>query len=201
MLEAMCRGSDPGGIRSPFGRSGEWPPVPQAWKGETVSVIGGGQSAPEAQPKGKVIAVNNAYLLFDADLLYGCDYKWWNKYRPKFDGLKVTQDARAAKEFGLLRVPSENLPGLSLDPLRIHQGGNGGYQAINLAVLLGAAEVRLYGFEMHGGHWHGEHVGLNNPEQGNFDRWVDSFRTIQSPVPIINCTPGSALDCFPMDNK
>ncbi|HCZ48509.1 MAG TPA: hypothetical protein DCZ11_05850, partial [Gammaproteobacteria bacterium] len=58
-------------------------------------------------------------------------------------------------------------PGLSASPLRIHQGGNSGYQALNLAVLLGAERVILLGYDMHGGHWHGRHGGrLNNPEPG-----------------------------------
>lgn len=134
-------------------------------------------------------------------MLYACDYKWWDHYRPAFGGLKVTQDQRAADEFGLLRVPSVDEPGLSLSPLRIHQGGNSGYQALNLAVLLGAERVILLGYDMHGGHWHGRHGGgLNNPEPGNFARWIAAFRTVRAPVPIINCTPGSALDAFPVAN-
>ena len=118
-----------------------------------------------------------------------------------FDGLKVTQDQRAADEFSLLRVPSVDEPGLSASPLRIHQGGNSGYQALNLAVLLGSERIILLGYDMHGGHWHGRHGGrLNNPEPGNFARWIAAFRTVRAPVPVINCTPGSALDVFPLAN-
>ena len=185
---------------APFGVERFWPPVPRIWEGEVVTIFASGPSINESQTskaQGKRLAINNSYQ-FGADLLYGCDYNWWDKYRPTFSGLKVTQDARAAEEFDLLRVPSENHPGLSLDQMRIHQGGNGGYQAINLAVLLGASKIILLGYDMHGGHWHGKHEGLNNPEEGNFKRWIQDYRTIDAPIPILNCTPNSALDAFPM---
>lgn len=109
---------------------------------------------------------------------------------------------------GVLRVPSVDEPGLSLDPLRIHQGGNSGFQALNLAVLLGARRVLLLGFDLgrRGGrrHWHGDHPGdLNNPDETNFAWWRTAFAgavpdLARAGVAVVNCTPGSALDCFPM---
>ena len=177
--------------------------MPQLWPGETVCILGAGPSLTGAivggiKDRARVIAVNSSYRLAPwADLLYGCDYAWWHHYQPEFAGLKVTQDEKAAAEFGLLHVVSCDQPGLSSDPSRIHQGGNGGYQAINLAVLLGAAKIILLGYDLHGGHWHGAHAGLNNPTPGNFQRWIPAYRTIQSTIPIINCTAGSALDAFP----
>lgn len=206
----MRRGCVRGGLGRPFcGSLRAWPPVPRLWAGETAFIFGSGPSLSAEQVdavkgQARVIAVNNSYQLAPwADLLYACDYRWWAHYRPEFAGLKVSQDARA-EEFGALRVPSVDEPGLSLDPLRIHQGGNGGYQAINLAVLLGAKRIALLGFDMQGGHWHGRHPkGLNNPEQGNFARWIQAFDGMapdlgKAGVEVINCTPGSALRCFPM---
>jgi hypothetical protein len=203
VLAGMRRDGNQGGLGGPFSGRRFWPPVPRLWAGETVVICASGPSITRAQAeyckgKARLIAINNTYQLAPwAYMLYACDHNWWAHYRPEFSGLKVTQDERAAQEFGVLRVPSVDEPGLSLDPLRIHQGGNGGYQAINLAALLGAARIILLGYDMHGDHWHGQHVGMNNPDAGNFKRWIAAFRTIESPVPIINCTPGSALDCFP----
>jgi|TARA_Y100000310_G_scaffold335800_2_gene418738 hypothetical protein len=194
---------------------GEWPPVPQLWKGETVCILGSGPSAKAADAdyvhgKARLIVVNNAFRLAPwADLLYACDFNWWQEYKnPRdgglswvdFEGLLVSQDARAVDA---LRVPSEDKPGLSLDPLRIHQGANGGYQALNLAVLLGASRVLLLGFDMKGAHFHQDHPsGLNNPDQQHYARWMENYQTTlpdlkRAGVEVINCTWGSALKCYP----
>lgn len=193
----------------------DWPPVPTLWEGETVCILASGSSAKAADAdyvkgKARLIVVNNAFRLAPwADLLYACDVNWWKEYEhPRdgglswvdFEGLLVSQDARAERPH---RVPSEDKPGLSLDPLRIHQGGNGGYQALNLAVLLGASRVLLLGFDMKGTHFHGPHPsGLNNPEDSNhFPKWIKNFQTTlpdleKGGVEVINCTWGSALKCY-----
>lgn len=101
-------------------------------------------------------------------------------------------------------MPSVPEPGLSLDPLRIHQGGNSGYQALNLAVLLGCARVLLVGYDMKGDHWHPPHEAVN-PGECEFARWRVNFETTipdleRAGVEVLNCTPGSALECFPRAN-
>jgi hypothetical protein len=154
-----------------------------------------------------VIAVNNCFRIAPwADLLYACDGAWWRQYvdAKDFAGLKVTQDPSVE---GILRVPSEDGEGLSLDPLRIHQGGNSGYQAINLAVLLGVREIILLGFDLHAPgrrrHWHPDHpIGMNNPDTSNFEGWLKRFDELppdleRAGVRVINCSPGSALKVFP----
>src|SRR5690606_20149057 len=129
-----------------------------------------------AQGKARVIVINNSWQLAPwADLLYACDGRWWETYRPEFSGLRVSQDPRAG-EFNALRVPSVPEPGLSLDPLRIHRGGNSGYQALNLAVLLGCARVLLVGYDMKGDHWHPPHQD-SNPDEGRFACWRQNFAT------------------------
>lgn len=198
------------GVGGPFRGGGAWPPVPRLWPGETCAICASGPSLTLEQVeavrgRARVVVVNTTYRLAPwADLLYGCDRKWWEKERPEFSGLKVSQDPVE----GVLKVPSEDAPGLSLDPVRIHQGANSGYQALNLAVLLGAARVVLLGYDMRvvGGerHWHGDHPpGLNNPDASNFARWASEFaRAVpdlaRAGVEVINCTQGSALRCFPM---
>lgn len=97
---------------------------------------------------------------------------------------------------------------MSSDPGVLHIGGNSGYQSINLAVLVGAARVVLLGYDMrHAGgkvHWHGSHPeGMNNPKEKQLAGWAEAFSTMlpdlqRLGVEVINCTPGSALKCFPM---
>jgi len=96
-------------------------------------------------------------------------------------------------------------PGLSTTQGEVHSGGNSGYQAINLAYLLGATRIILIGFDMRwtGGkaHWFGNHPeGLTNQEP---DRYIKAFRTIKPDkygLEIINCSRATALDAFPRRN-
>jgi hypothetical protein len=198
---------------------GEWPPVPLLWPGETVVLIAGGPSVTQAQVdyvrgKARVIVVNNAYQLAPwADLLYACDGKWWDVYQPDFAGLKVTQDAGAQEKHGILRVPLAPYPacnsGLSLDPLIIHSGTNGGYQALNLSIhLAGPGKRILLGYDMKRAakgkrHHHADHpIGMNNPDDYNFDTWREKFATTlpylrRAQVQVLNCSADSALECFP----
>ena len=93
----------------------------------------------------------------------------------------------------------------------IHQGQNSGFQALNIAYLRGADPIILLGFDMKRGpkgesHHHGDHpAGLNNPpglNDPNWGAWRDWFDGAAAQLAaavrtVINCTPGSALDCFP----
>ena len=144
-------------------------------------------------------------------MLYACDASWWNQYAgvPRFEGLKYTQDECALVYPTVTYVESAGLPGLSLDRKIIHEGSNGGYQAINLAVHFGAKRIILLGYDMKNGpdgqiHHHGDHPrGMNNPGPGLYSDWIEKYGTMEldlnrAGVEIINCTPGSALECFPM---
>lgn len=105
------------------------------------------------------------------------------------------------------RVRYADEPGLSLDPELVHTGSNSGYQAINLAVLLGAARILLLGYDMRitgeRTHWHGDHpVGMTNPLQGTLAGWVPAFAGAAADlerlgVVCINCSRETALTCFP----
>lgn len=141
--------------------------------------------------------------------MYGCDFRFWDHYRPAFDGPRFSQDARARK-FGVTYIPSRpDKLGLCLDGMAIHRGGNSGYQALNLAVLFGAARVILLGYDMkHGAggevHWHGVHpAGLANPTRaGTLEGWANAFPHAARDakrigVEIVNATADTALTCFP----
>ena len=131
---------------------------------------------------------------------------------PRFEGLKYTQDDCALVYPTVTYIKGVGEMGLSFDRSIIHQGGNGGYQALNLAVHFGAKRIILLGYDMKSGpegqlHHHAKHpAGLNNPDPLiNYPSWIHAFGTLgpdlkRAGVEVINCTPGSALTCFPMAN-
>jgi len=190
-----------------------WPPVERIWEGETCAILASGPSMSKDQAeyvrgKCRVIVVNNTWQLAPwADILYSCDYDWWAHYRPDFKGIKISQSEKARQIFSdIIAIPSLYKVGLSRDPNFIHRGGNGGYQAINLAVLMGVRKIILLGFDVKSSrkksHWHGNHpLGLNSPDEDNFDRWRTAFQTIipdlaLAQVELINCSRSTSLVFF-----
>lgn len=162
----------------------------------------------------RVLAVNEGYRLAAADVVYSCDGAWWKARQglAEFKGRRLTHDATACVAFpgidqvAIARGRDEILtdaPGV------IGDGGNSGFQAINLAVQFGAAKIILIGFDMRidrGLHWHGKHGrGLNNPSDLNVAKWrrvIDGAapRLASLGVAVINCSAVSALEAFPKLN-
>jgi hypothetical protein len=173
------------------------------------------------------IAVGDAYRLMPwAGILYAADAAWWDVHEgcPGFAGEKWTahaayaDKARVAAAYGLTVVAGRHGAGFSADPDTIHFGrgdgdNNSGLQAVNLAILMGrrcrSLRIVLVGFDMRtvdgpGGpmrHFFGDHP----PPLRNEDAWprfVGAFRQAAKTLPvwvdIVNATPGSALDCWPM---
>jgi len=141
-------------------------------------------------------------------VLYACDARWWRHHKgvPEFTGLKLTQCQAAAQEFGLRWIKGEHKPGLSFDPGIIHYGSNSGYQALNIAVLMGAKRIILLGFDMRRiagkSHFFGEHPkGMSNGD--GYGMFIEKFKTVVDPlrehaIEVVNCTPESALPWFEM---
>jgi hypothetical protein len=213
-----------------LGRCDGWPVdrfsrIQPAWTGATVYCLGGGPSftsdhaqriaAAQARSPAqvRVIAINNAYWLVPgADVLYFADSRWWEWHRQRpdyraFAGQKCTIFSTGAliDEDGvhILRNASEGgeVEGLSNDPGALKTGCNSGYQALQIALLAGAARVVLCGYDMQytGGrdHWHGGHPvtvcesiyrGLYAP------RFAKAAPLIK--VPVIDTALHGALTCF-----
>lgn len=209
------------------------------WLGSTVIVAATGPSLTEDVAAKCIasglhtVAVNDAYLLFpNADILYACDAAWWDHHEgvPKFRGERwsshnpdpdskagskpIDDKLEAAKRWGLNLIRGEIRPGFSFDSHCIHYGGNSGFQAINIAIHLGAARIILVGFNMRNGskptgrgrgsetiyHFFGPHRGpkLRNNDPLTFvPQFNEAARRMNGRVEIINCTPDSALRCFP----
>lgn len=111
-----------------------------------------------------------------------------------FEGLRQVGIARGRDEILV------NEPGILGD------GGNSGFQAINVAVQCGATRLILVGFDMRldlGIHWHGKHGrGLNNPTERNLAKWrgvIDGCapRLAELGVSVVNASAISALEAYP----
>lgn len=190
------------------------------WRGDCVVIVGSGPSAAGAErelaSRGRavrVIVVNDSWrLCADADVAYACDGAWWKARQglaPAFAGIRLTHDAGACAMFpglrqvGIVRGCDEILTG---EPGILGDGGNSGFQAINLAVQCGAARLILVGFDMRidrGIHWHGKHDrGLSNPTERLLAKWrgiIDGQapRLAELGVDVVNTSAVSALEAFP----
>jgi hypothetical protein len=190
-----------------------WPTVPRVCPGGTVAIFAGGPSLTREDVdycRDKVeaaICVNNSYQLAPwATALWGADARWWawHKGAPSFPGLKYSLSRGAGKWPGVQVLRNAGARGLEDDPSAIRNGRNGAYQAVNLAVHFGAARIVLLGVDMKRGpkgeeHWHGDHPNHSRSPYGLF---LVYFQTIVDPlkergIDVVNCSPGSALTCFP----
>lgn len=184
------------------------PSVPRLCPGGTVVCLGGGPSLTRedveyVHGKASVIAINDAYKLAPwADVLYACDAKWWywhgSNGAAAFAGLKFALDP-GVRVKGVQVLANTGQTGLELRPTGLRNGRNSGYQAINLAVHLGATRVLLLGYDMRGDHWFGHHPDQSKPP---FAVCLARFKTLVEPlkalgVTVINCSPKTALDAFP----
>ena len=197
------------------------------WPGATVVIVASGESLTTehcaavrewkertAGGLARVIAINTSYRRAPfADVLYACDGAWWRAKDPELlipnvDVVRArfqpeqlwTQDAAAAKEYGLRFIASQRNPGLSKRAGLINQGMNSAYQAMNFSFLAGARRMVLLGVDCKGGHWHGDHPKpLSNrlPHR----QWKEHFARLahdlrNEGVDVANCSPGTALQAF-----
>lgn len=157
--------------------------------------------------------VNDAWRMIPkAEVLYAADYTWWrvNKGAPDFLGERWScNDKRyykdqLAKNYGIKLISGKHGTRFSTDPELIFYGKNSGFQAVNLAILMGAKKVILIGFDMRVNQGKRHFFGDHKPPLYNtasYDIFIDAFDKASSQMPvgvsIVNATPGSALKCFP----
>jgi hypothetical protein len=184
-------------------------PVERLWPGSTIVCVATGPSlTPEdvayCQDKARIIAINDAYRYAPfADVFYGADGKWWKQHNDlmPFPGVKYSLTENSGKGVHVLRRSPGT--GLELDPRGLKLGRNSGYQAINLAVHLGAARILLLGYTMQiidgKSHFFGEHWDKSRSPYSTF---IEQFQHLVKPlaslqIEVINCTPNTKLLCFP----
>lgn len=193
------------------------------WQGERCIVAATGPSltadvahaclAAHAIGAYKMLAVSDAWRLMPwADALYSCDAAWWDHHKgtsfagPRWSSHKVDGNDKleCARRWGLNLAHGRGDAGFSSDPGFIHYGSNSGFQAINLAMHFGARQILLVGFnlcEVDGKrHFFGDHPGRLQ-RGAKYERFLPAFaaaaRRLPFGVSIVNCTPQSALKCFP----
>jgi hypothetical protein len=190
--------------------------VPRLWPGETVVCLGSGPSltredVASCRGRARVIAIKDSVTLAPwADVLYGCGRDsggWWAKNGPRladFAGLRFTLDPKAAAWATVLR--ETGMTGLETDPSGLRTGKNSGFQAINLAVHLGARRIVLLGYDLQrtGGRerWFGSHPWQTRSWSELGLAMIPLFETLVSPlaalgITIINASRETALACFP----
>jgi hypothetical protein len=163
----------------------------------------------------RVVAIQDAYRRVPfAAVLYGCNVSWWNYHKgcPVFAGEKWSSHGApdhnnkmtVAQRYGVNLVRGSKGEGFSLDPSLIHYGRNSGFQGVNLTIHLTRNPViALVGFNMQkvdgNTHFFGEHPRELN--QGPLREFIGFFnhaaRQLPPHIKIVNCTPNSALQCFP----
>jgi hypothetical protein len=184
--------------------------VPRVWPDSLIVCLGTGPSltgADVTRVQGqRVIAINNAYQLAPwADVLYACDAKWWRWHAgaPTFHGRKYMLQPACREYPEITALRNTGPTGLELDPSGLRTGHNSGYQAINLAVHLGARTIVLLGYDMQSpgrdAHFFGAHPDQSKPP---FSRCLATFATLVEPlaargIAVLNCTRQTALRCFP----
>lgn len=138
-----------------------------------------------------VIAVNATFRLAPwADALVANDAAWWREHPDsmQFAGRKFSASGAVGVEMVEPRgvVPTSFCSGVA---------------ALQVAKMLGATRIFLLGADMAGGHYFGDYVKpLNNPTAQRIEfhkRQFAAWGEWNPRIPVINCTPGSALQCFP----
>jgi hypothetical protein len=186
--------------------------VPRLWPGETCVILGGGSSLTPADVaycfgKARVIAIKEASQLAPwADVLYACDEKWWRFYQgaPEFLGLKYALEPQSIEWPGVKVLRDAGTLGVELDPTGLRTGYNSGYQAVNLAVHLGAARIILLGFDM----WRGPEGRQNWFEKPGlhldspYPIFHQAFASLVEPlkalgVEVLNASRFTVLPAFP----
>lgn len=161
-----------------------------------------------------------------ADICYFADARWWKWHSEgivkKWPWIEFTAEQQLAawRAFPGAKVTIENTgmmvsdpevfmlhnggrDGLSERANALHTGSNGGYQALNLAVLTGAKRIALLGYDMRfpGGRSHSHNGHPIKIPEAAYNQYAKNFSSMLPQlkglgVEVINCTPGSAIGAF-----
>lgn len=150
-------------------------------------------------PELPTVAVNDAYRLCPhARIIYAADKAWWdaNPLAMTLPGTKVTCSTQAWRP-GMELVRQSGPEGFDRDTSAVRTGSNSGYQALHLTIHAKPRRILLVGYDMHGEHFFGRHQNLRNPTPDMLAKWATLFSGLAGKAQIINCTPNSAITCFP----
>lgn len=126
-----------------------------------------------------------------ARFIASADAAWWRSY-PEAAAVPVPRFCMGTPPRGVEQV---RMPEIGWSVV------NSGVLALECARRAGATRILLLGFDMRGSHFFGSYTnGLSNTTEAKrrvhlaqYARWARLHKAIE----VINCTPGSALHCFP----
>lgn len=183
--------------------------VEQIADGRPVVCVGTGASLTAedvavCRDRACVLAVKDAVRLATwADVLYSGEIRWWRQYGPAltFAGARYTLEPEAEDWATVLR--NTGPLGLEPSPDGLRTGSHSGYQAINLAVHLGASRIVLLGYDMQATNGQDHFFGAHPYEKRVRPyQWVSLFAELVAPlkslgIPIVNASRVTAISCFP----
>ncbi len=185
--------------------------APRLWPESTIVCLASGPSLTQAdvdfcRGKARVIAIKDTIRLAPwADVLYACDAKWWRHHAKTltFTGPRYALESAASTWATVLQQTGDY--GLETAPTGLRTGRNSGYQAINLAVHLGAKLIALLGYDMQMKGPREYFFAGDHPyphRRSPFADFLRLFDTIVAPlqalgVRVVNCTRTTALKAFP----
>jgi len=152
----------------------------------------------------EIMGINNAYQICDLAYLYACDADWWKWHYNHIPSYIIKYSLEKTEYTDVMQMEKDGIEGLSKKWPKLKTGQNGGYQAINLAYLMGYKRIILLGYDMQltkgKSHWHKDHPG-NNPKEKQFKDWIGNYNGLalllkKEGVEVINCTRSTALECF-----
>lgn len=176
----------------------------------------------ELKAAGKVMlfGMNNSYQDFDLDVWIACDPAWHqHNGQVKIDADCWHWDKGICDQYGYRYIEGVWLDGLSTDPDLISFGHSSGWQALNLALHYGCDPILLCGYDMSYPAGKPRHyfTGLSDT-RGEYPLPLQKWSLFDKPdktgllydyrhiaaqcnrgeiPPILNCTHGSAMTCFP----
>ena len=190
------------------------------WSGMTAVCMATGPSLTASQVQVvksasvRAIAINDMGLQSRginahwADIWYAADSLFWSTYEAQAQAssaLKVCAE-RQPIDAGfvdlLLSVKADHedkarqfMPGYAIS------GGHSGFQALQLAISLGASKVVLLGYDCKSqgnktNYFGVKHGSLN--KTSSYKNWPACYASLKLPegVEVVNCTPGSAIKAY-----
>lgn len=156
----------------------------------------------------------NRSFEFGVDVVLGCNFEFWDHYWPEIKDLPCDKwtthpTLKDSRPDGLNWIEGRWEDGISTNPDYIAYHHGSGPQILNLAYHYGVRRFILIGWDMcyrEKRHYFGEdaltekHHPRTGPN-GELAGLIKEMETINPEIygiEIINCTPDSAMTCFPM---
>jgi hypothetical protein len=194
----------------PFGRVS-----PPYWANETVYCLGGGPSLANfdfGQLVGRiVVAVNNAVYHYRASAaVVSVDNTWIERNASTlafgFAGEIVlgVPEEQEPVDLPVTWLRWKQRPGLSLNTEVLQSPSTSGYAAVNYAVLKGAKQIVLLGYDycQPGEHWYPPYEWQSGADEGLYAIWAKQYNSMLPTlnslgVEIWNSNPNSQIKAFP----